>query len=233
MPNLANREARVPKAIVFEVNGTLVDTNVLRARAWQEALARHGHTVRLPRVLAHLAREGDRFLSALLSEEDFLRHADELSSFYRALFHEEYLARVRPFLGVTELLQRLRDEGWRIALASSADPDELEHYIELLGVGDLVDARTTDADVDGARLNEEILAEAVRLLGLDDTEQALTVAALPHDIQGAGRLGMRSLGLVCGGYSEEDLSSAGALAVFGTPQDLLARYAESPLATEP
>jgi len=223
----------VPKAIIFEVNGTLVDTNVLRARAWQEALARYGFQVRLPRVLAQLARLGDRFLSAVLAEDDFLRQADELTSFHRALFHEEYVGRVRPFLGVTELLQRLRDEGWRVALACTADPDELEHYIELLGVADLIDARTTDADVDGARLNEEIPAEAIRLLGLDGTDEALLVAALPYDLEGAGRLGMRGIGLVCGGFSEEDLRGAGAIDVFGTPQDLLARYAESPLATDP
>ncbi|MBM7114539.1 HAD family hydrolase [Archangium primigenium] len=223
----------MPKAIVFEVNGTLVDTNVLRARAWQEALARHGFQVRLPRVMAHLARLGDGFLSALLSEDDFLRHADELTSFHRALFHEEYRARARPFLGVTELLQRLRDEGWRVALASTAEPDELEHYIDLLGVGDLIDARTTDADVDGARLNEEIPAEALRLLGLDGTDEALMIAALPYDLEGASRLGLRGMGLVCGGYSEEDLRGAGAIDVFGTPQDLLTRYAESPLASEP
>jgi phosphoglycolate phosphatase-like HAD superfamily hydrolase len=223
----------VPKAIIFEVDGTLVDSNVLRARAWQESLARHGVQVRLPRVLAQLGREGDRFLSALLSEEDYLRYADELTSYHRALFHEEYLSRVRPLLGVTELLHRLRDEGWRIALASCAEPDELEHYIELLGVADLIDARTTDAEVEGHRLNEEIPAEAIRLLGLDGTDEVLAVAGLPHDIEGAVRLGLRCLGLVCGGFSEEDLRGAGAMAVFGSPQDLLARYAESPLATEP
>ncbi|MET0403991.1 MAG: HAD family hydrolase [Cystobacter sp.] len=222
----------MPKAIIFEVDGTLVDSNVLRARAWQESLARYGIQTRLPRLLAQMGREGDGFLSALLSEEDYLRHADELTSHHRALFHEEYLARVRPFLGVTELLQRLRDEGWRIALASSADPDELEHYIELLGVADLIDARTTDAEVEGHRLSEEIPAEAIRLLGLDGTDEAIAVAGLPHDIEGATRLGLRCLGMVCGGYSEEELSSAGAMAVFGTPGDLLLRYAESPLAQE-
>jgi phosphoglycolate phosphatase-like HAD superfamily hydrolase len=223
----------LPKAIIFEVDGTLVDSNVLRARAWQEALARHGVQTRLSRLLAQMGREGDGFLSALLSEEDYLRHADELTSYHRTLFHEEYLARVRPFLGVTELLQRLRDEGWRIALASSAEPDELEHYIEMLGVADLIDARTTDAEVEGNQLNEEIPAEAIRLLGLDDTDETLVVAGLPYDIEGAGRLGLRCLGMVCGGFSEEDLGRAGAMAVFGTPADLLSRYAESPLAQEP
>lgn len=223
---------RVPKAIIFEVNGTLVDTNVLRARAWQEALARYGRQVRLSRVLEHMARKGDRFLCGLLTEEEYLRYMDELSSFYRAIFHEEYLSRVRPFTDTTELLQRLRAEGWRIALASSADPDELEYYIELLGVADLIDARTTDGEVDRDRLNEEIPAEAVRLLGLDDTDEALMVAGSPYDIEGALRLGMRCLGLVCGGFSEDDLRTAGALDVFATPGDLLTRYSSSPLAAE-
>ncbi len=222
----------MPKAIIFEVNGTLVDTNVLRARAWQEALARYGRQVRLPRVLAQMARRGDRFPCAFLPEDEYLRYADELASFHRAIFHEEYLSRVRPFTGTTELLQRLRDEGWRIALASSADPDELEHYIELLGVEDLIDARTTDAEVNRERLNEEIPAEAIRLLGLDGTDDALMIAGSPYDLEGAARLGMRGLGLVCGGFSEDDLRGAGALAVFGTPEDLLTRYAESPLAAE-
>ncbi|MCY1075982.1 HAD family hydrolase [Archangium lansingense] len=220
----------MPKAIVFEVDGTLVDTNVLRARAWQEALARYGRQVRLPRVLAQMARMGDQFLSVFLPEEEYLRYADELASFHRALFHEEYLPRVRAFLGAPELLRHLRAEGWRIALASTADPDELEHYIELLGVEALIDARTTDAEVDRNRLHEEIPAEAVRLLGLDGTDDVLAIAGLPYDVEGAVHLGMRCVGLVCGGFSEEELRSAGALAAFGTPQDLLTRYAESPLA---
>lgn len=220
----------MPKAIVFEVDGTLVDSNVLRARAWQEALARYGRQVRLPRVLAQMARMGDQFLSVFLPEDEYLRYADELASFHRALFHEEYLPRVRPFLGAAELLRHLRDEGWRIALASTADPDELEHYIELLGVEALIDARTTDAEVDLNRLHEEIPAEAIRLLGLDGTDQTLAIAGLPCDVEGAVRLGMRCVGLVCGGFSDEELRSAGALSVFGTPGDLLTRYAESPLA---
>jgi phosphoglycolate phosphatase-like HAD superfamily hydrolase len=222
---------RVPKGIIFEVDGTLVDTNVLRARAWQEALARYGRQVRLERVLARLARSGDQLSAAFVPEDEYERFADELASFYRALFHEEYLPRVRPFPGATELLQRLRDEGWRIALASTADPDELEHYIELLGVEDLIDARTTDAEVDRTRLNEEIPAEAIRLLGLDRTDGTLAISGSPYDVEGAVRLGMRCIGLVCGGFSDEELRSAGASAVFGTPQDLLARYAESPLAS--
>lgn len=222
----------MPKAIVFEVDGTLVDTHVLRARAWQEALARYGRQVRLPRVLAQMARNGDQFLSVFLTEEEYERYAEELASFHRALFHEEYLPRVRAFAGATELLVHLREKDWKIALASTGDPDELEHYIELLGVEDLIDASTTDAEVDHTRLNEEIPAEAIRLLGLDGTDDTLTIAGLPYDVEGSVRLGMRSIGLVCGGYSEEDLRSAGALAVFGTPRDLLTRYSESPLAVD-
>jgi phosphoglycolate phosphatase-like HAD superfamily hydrolase len=222
----------LPKAIIFEVDGTLVDTHVLRARAWQEALARYGRQVRLPRVLAQMARNGDQFLSVFLPEDEYERYAEELASFHRALFHEEYLPRVRAFAGATELLEHLREKEWKIALASTADPDELEHYIELLGVEDLIDASTTDAEVDHTRLNEEIPAEAIRLLGLDGTDDTLTIAGLPYDVEGSVRLGMRSIGLVCGGYSDEDLRSAGALAVFGTPGDLLTRYSESPLAAD-
>jgi phosphoglycolate phosphatase-like HAD superfamily hydrolase len=218
------------KGIIFEVDGTLVDTNVLRACAWREALARYGRQVRLERVLARLAQSGDQLSAAFLPEDEYERHAVELASFHRALFREEYLPRVKPFPGVAELLHRLRDEGWRIALASTADPDELEHYIELLGVEDLIHARTTDAEVDSTRLNEEIPAEAIRLLGLDRTDGTLTVSGSPYDTEGAVRLGMRCIGLVCGGFSDEELRSAGAIAVFGTPEDLLARYAESPLA---
>lgn len=220
----------MPKGIIFEVDGTLVDTNVLRARAWQEALARYGRQVRLERVLARLAHSGDQLPAAFLPEDEYERYAEELASFYRALYHEEYLPRVKPFPGVPELLHHLRDEGWRIALASTADPDELEHYIELLGAEDLIDARTTDAEVDRTRLNEEIPAEAIRLLGLDRTDGTLAISGNPYDLEGAVRLGLRCIGLVCGGFSDEQLHAAGAIAVFGTPQDLLTRYAESPLA---
>jgi len=222
----------VSKAIIFEVDGTLVDSNVLRARAWQEALARYGRQVRLPRVLAQMALHGDQLVSEFLAEEDMPRYAEELASFHRALFRECYLPRVKPFHGVPELLRHLRAEGWRIALASTADPDELEHYIELLGVEELIDGRTTDADVNRTRLNEEIPAEAIRLLGLNRTDETLAIAGSPYDVEGAVRLGVRCVGLVCGGFSDEQLVRAGAIGIFGTPEDLLTRYSESPLAAE-
>lgn len=220
----------MPKAVIFDVDGTLVDSLLLRARAWQEALARYGRQVRLEKVLAQLGRGGDGLVPSLLTGEDFERYADEVASFQRALFHEEYLSQVRPFPSATELLRRLHDEGRRIALATTAVPDELEHYIELLGAEPLVDAHTADAEVERSRLNEEIPAEALRLLGLERAGDALVIAGSPYAIEGAVRLGLPCLGLVCGGFSAEELRAARASTLASTPEELLARYGETPLA---
>ncbi len=220
----------MPKAVVFDVDGTLVDSLLPRARAWQEALARYGRQVRLEKVLAQLGRGGDGPMPSLLTGEDFERYADELASFQRALFLEEYLSQVRPFDGAAGLLQRLRAEGRRIALATTAVPDALEHYLELLGAEPLIDAHTSDADVEDSRRNEEILAEALRLLGLERAGEALVVAGSPYAIEGAVRLGLPCLGLVGGGFSPEALRAAGASTLASTPEELLARYAETPLA---
>ncbi len=220
----------MPKAALFDVDGTLVDSLLPRARAWQEALARYGRQVRLEKVLAQLGRGGDGLMPSLLTGEDFERYADELASFQRALFQEEYLPRVKPFTGAAGLLQRLHEEGRRIALATTAVPDALGHYLELLGAEPFIDAHTADADVAQDRLNEEIPAEALRLLGVERAADALAVAGSPYAIEGAVRVGLPCLGLVCGGFSPEELRAAGASTLASTPEELLARYAETPLA---
>ncbi len=219
------------KAIVFEVDGTLMDSNVLRARAWQEALARYGRQVKLAKVLEEMARRGDQLVSVFLTGDDAERYADELASFHRALFREDYLPQVKPFPGAIDLLRRLKDDGKQIALASTADPDELERYIELLGAERFIDACTTDQEVDRSRLEVAIPAAALRLLAMERAGDALAIVGSPYDAAGAVRVGMPCLGLVCGGASEEELRAAGARAIFATPQDLLTHYAESPLAT--
>lgn len=220
----------MPKAVIFDVDGTLVDSLLLRARAWQEALARYGRQVRLEKVLAQLGRGGDGLVPSLLTGEDFERYADELASFQRALFLEEYLPQVRPFAGATELLRRLHEEGRRMALASTAVPDALEHAIELLGAESLIDAHTSEAEVEHSRRNEEIPAEALRLLGVERAGEALAIAGSPYAIEGAVRLGLPCLGLVCGGFSAEALRAARASTLAGSPEELLARYAETLLA---
>ncbi len=219
------------RSIVFEVDGTLVDSNLLRARAWQEALARYGRQVKLAKLFEELARRGDQLVSVFLTGDDAERYADELGSFHRALFREEYLPRVKPFPGAIDLLRRLKDDGKRIALASTADPDELDRYVELLGAEGIIEARTTDADVDRSRLDVDIPAAALRLLGVERAKEALAIVGSPYDTAGATKLGMPCLGLVCGGASEEELRAAGAKAIFATPHDLLTHYSESPLAT--
>lgn len=220
------------RAILFDVDGTLVDSVDLHARCWQEAFARYGRQISFERIRAQIGKGGDQLIPFFLSDEELERYGEELSHFRTALFQEQYLPKVRPFPKVRELFERIKQSGKRIALASSAKADELDHYVELLKVKDLVDARTTQDDVEKTKPHPDVFAAAMQKLGVEAPREALVVGDSPFDAEAAGRLAIQTVGLLCGGFSEADLRNAGASAFFASPEDLLARFEESPLARD-
>ncbi|HEV2860045.1 MAG TPA: HAD family phosphatase [Pyrinomonadaceae bacterium] len=217
------------KAVIFDVDGTLVDSNDLHVEAWREAFRCYGKELSFEDVHGQMGKGGDQLMPVFCSEGELDEFGEELEKKRVELFKSDYLPRVRPFPRVRELFERVRREGLQIALASSAKGEELEQHKKSMGVADLLEAATSADDAERSKPHPDIFQAA--LAGLKDVrpEQAVVVGDTPYDVQAAAKAGIRTVGLLSGGFGEEALREAGAVAVYRDVPDLLERFDESPL----
>ena len=216
---------------LFDVDGTLVDSVDLHARAWQEALQHFGHRVELEAIRAQIGKGGDQLLPVFVSEDELARRGEAIEQVRGDLYKRKYMKQVRAFPDVRELFQKLMRRGVRIALASSAKADELATYKEIARIDDLVQAETSADDAERSKPHPDIFAAALKRVG-GRLEETFVVGDSPWDAVAARRLGVRCIGMLCGGFAEADLLAAGCIAIYRGPGDLLSRLDESPLATQ-
>jgi HAD superfamily hydrolase (TIGR01509 family) len=215
------------EAVIFDVDGTLIDTNDLHAASWVETFRRFGHAVAPEAVRGQIGKGSDQLMPVFLPRDLVEQRGEEIAAARTALFLRDYVGRARAFPGVRPLFQRLRAAGQRIILATSAKGEELKRYREILGVDDLVDGATTSDDAAHSKPAPDIFQAA---LGRLAAEAAIVVGDTPYDAQAAGKAGLRTIGLLCGGFPEAVLREAGCIALYRDPADLLAQYDRSPLA---
>ena len=139
------------------------------------------------------------------------------------------MPRFKAFPEVRELFERIRADGTRIVLASSAKEDELRFYEKLARIDDLIEDSTSSDDAERSKPHPDIFQAAMRKLGDVAADEAIVVGDTPYDAEAAGKAGLRTIGVLCGGFPEDELRAAGCVAIFQGPADLLARYDESPL----
>jgi HAD superfamily hydrolase (TIGR01509 family) len=187
------------EAVIFDIDGTLIDSVDLHAEAWREALQHFGHDLPFERIRSQIGKGGDQLLPALLPEEEVRRRGDQIEDFRADLFRREYLARVRAFPEVRELLEWIKADGKRIALASSAKKPELEHYRRVANIEDLLEAETSSDDAERSKPHPDIFQAALDRLGAIDPARILVVGDTPYDAEPAGKAGLRTIGLLCGG----------------------------------
>jgi len=226
----ADRGDAMVRAVIFDIDGTLIDSVDLHAGSWQEALRHFGHDLPYDRVRAQIGKGGDLLLPALLPEDEVRRLGEEIEAFRKDLFKREYLPKVRPFPMVRELFERIEAAGVRIALASSAKGDELQEYKEIAGIADLLDAETSSDDAERSKPHPDIFRAALGRLGAIEPSEVIAVGDTPYDAESAGKAGLRTIGVLCGGWPEDELRAAGCFAIYGGPEDLLRHFDRSPLA---
>jgi HAD superfamily hydrolase (TIGR01549 family) len=198
---------------ILDVDGTLVDTNYHHALAWHRALRAHGHSVQMWKVHRHIGMGGDQILDALIGE----RAAAEQGEAIRAAEAEAYgelIGEVEPMAGARELIERLRDEGATVILASSAKQEEVDHYLDLLDARELVDGWTTSADVENTKPDPDLVHAALEKAGGEDP--AAMVGDSFWDVKAAKAAGVPTLAVLTGGFSEAELREAGAVQVVET-----------------
>jgi HAD superfamily hydrolase (TIGR01549 family) len=217
-------------AAIFDLDGTLVDSNELHVQAWQETFRHFGKEFPVERLREQVGKGGDQYLPVFLSEKEMREIGKQVDEFRGKIFKKKYLSRVRPFPRVRELLERVHGDGKKIALASSGKADEVEHYQKLIGIKGLVDCQTTADDVAHSKPKADVFIAALRMLGHLSPEQAIAIGDTPYDIEAAKKIDLATIALLCGGFPEEELRDGGAIAIFRDPADLLDHYYQSPLA---
>lgn len=217
-------------AAMFDIDGTLTDSVDIHAIAWQEALRKFGREIPYERIRRQIGKGGDQLLQTLLSRSEFERHGQELDHYRGELFKQKYLKLIRPLSMVPELFQRLKQQGTKIVLASSAKRDEVEEYEKLLQAEQLVEHETSSDDAGRSKPHPDIFQAAMKRLGGPPAEQVLAVGDTPYDAQATTAISVACIGVLSGGWSQNELREAGCIAVYCGPADLLARFEESPLA---
>jgi HAD superfamily hydrolase (TIGR01549 family) len=218
------------KAIIFDIDGTLVDSVDLHARAWQETFRKFGREVEFEKVRHQIGKGGDQLMPVFFSAEELERFGEEMEKYRGELYKREYLSQVRAFPQVRELFERIRQDGLRIALASSAKKDELKTYKEIARITDLVEEETSADDADKSKPHPDIFEAALAALGDVEADEAIIIGDTPYDAEAAGKIKLRTIGVLCGGFPEAELRAAGCTDIYRDPSDLLARYDASPLA---
>lgn len=217
-------------AAIFDIDGTLVDSVDLHARAWQEAFQHFGYNIPFEKVRHEIGKGSDKLIPDLLGEEVAKRVFDELDEFRGKLWKSKYFERVKSFPKVRELFQRILQDGNQIVLASSAKGDELKSYKQIAGISDLVQDETSSDDVDKSKPSPDAIHAALAKLKISDPSTVLMVGDTPWDVIAAKKAGVKTVAVLCGGFPEEELRSAGAVAIYRDAADILARYRQSPFA---
>lgn len=213
-------------AVLFDIDGTLVDSNYLHVHAWQRAFHDAGLPVEAWRIHRCIGMDGSRLLDELSDKAD-----DDVRKRLKEL-HTRYYEADAPLLaalpGARELLRRVAEMGLQVVLATSAPENELAMLRDTLDTEDIVSAITSSEDVEQAKPRPDIVEVALHKAGVD-AGRAVFVGDTVWDVEAAGRAGVPCIGVLSGGVSRGELEQAGAAAIFDNAEDLLRHLDDSPV----
>ena len=214
--------------VILDIDGTLVDTNYQHTLAWQRALREHGETVPAWRIHRHIGMGGDQLLPAVAGDEVEQRIGDAVRE-TEADRYAELIGEVELLPGARELMLALKERGHAVVLASSAKADEVDVYLDRLDAREVADDWTTSADVEATKPEPDLVLAALEKAG--EGAEAILIGDSVWDCRAAERAGIRSIGVLTGGFSEAELRDAGASAVYESAADLLAQIDDTRLAS--
>ena len=212
------------RAFIFDIDGTLVDSNELHVDSWDRAFRKFGKQFPQEALRAQIGKGSDQYLRAFLTPDEINRFGKELDEYRSELFRKEYLPRVRPFTKVRELFERIRDDHKQIVLASSGKKTETEYCVKLLKIENLIESYTSGDDADNSKPAPDIFAASLKKLGGISPADAVAVGDTRFDIEAAAKAGLKTIAFLCGGTSELVLREVGAVAIYRDPAHLLAEY---------
>ena len=207
------------------MDGTLIDSNDAHARAWVEVSREFGYDVPFEKVRPLIGMGGDKVLPAITGVEEDTPEGERISERRGEIFRERYLPNLEPTPGARKLLERMRKEGLKLVVASSASEDDLQPLLERTGAADLVQESTSSDDAEDSKPDPDIVQAALEKTDFP-ADQVVMLGDTPYDVQAAIRAGIRIVAVRCGGWDDPDL--VGATAVYDDPADLLAHFEQSP-----
>lgn len=223
---LHSRSIESMTVVLFDIDGTLVDSNDAHAHAWVEACADHGIRVDFAKVRRSIGMGGDKLMPAVSGIAEDSPLGAKIASRRAGIFRTKYVPSLKPFPGARELVAAVKARGFTAVAASSAKKDELKALLEIAGATALLDAATSSDDAEASKPEPDIVQAALHRARARAAE-AVMIGDTPYDVEAAARAGVMSMAVRCGGWTDEDLR--GAAAIYDGPWDLLARLEESPL----
>jgi len=214
------------RAVLLDIDGTLVDSNDAHASAWATALAESGRRVEFTRVRPLIGMGSDKLLPVLAGIEPESREGAAITKRRGEIFQRDHMPRLRPTRGAARLLEWLRDDGLTLVVASSAEPGEVRDLLRIAGAAKLVDAVSSSGDAERSKPDPDIVRAALQKAGCR-AEEAVLIGDTPYDIEAGTRAGLAVIALRCGGWWP-DQSLAGAIAIYDDPEALVDHYLLSP-----
>ncbi|MGI4853295.1 MAG: HAD family hydrolase [Janthinobacterium lividum] len=215
------------KAVLCDIDGTLLDSNALHAECWQRSFERFGYPADFESVVKQIGKGGEYMLPHFIPEGELSGVEKEIKAFRKRLFHREYIDRVVPFCDARRLLERMRQQGLRLVVATSSEKEDLEIFKTVLKIHDLIEEDVTATDAEQAKPEPDIFLAALAALQVEAGE-ALALGDTPWDVIAATKAGVRTVAVQSGGWKREELDEAGAIAVYVDAADLLRNFERSP-----
>jgi HAD superfamily hydrolase (TIGR01509 family) len=215
------------EGVLLDVDGTLIDSNAAHAQSWSDTFREFGYDITAERVRPLIGKGGDKLLPELTGVDADSERGQALAERRGAIFREQYVPKLRQTRGARALVDRLRQEGLRLIIATSADEEELRPMLHQVGLEDLLAKKTSSDDADSSKPDPDIIVAALHKGGLKP-DTAILLGDTPYDIEAATRASVDTVALLSGGWNADALQ--GAVAIYEDPEDLLRHFTASPFA---
>jgi HAD superfamily hydrolase (TIGR01549 family) len=212
-------------AAILDIDGTLVDSNYQHTLAWYRAFRQFDHVLPVWRIHRHIGMGGDQLVASLCGDDVEEQQGEDIRAAEKTLYLQ-LIDEVEPLWGARDLIADLKGMDRRVVLASSAKPDEVEHYLDLLDARGLADAWTSAGDVEATKPAPDLVEVALERIG---GGPAVMVGDSTWDCKAAARAGVETVAVLTGGFSDQELREAGAVDVFDSIDDLRRRLSDTPL----
>jgi HAD superfamily hydrolase (TIGR01509 family) len=216
------------EALLCDIDGTLVQSNWLHAEAWRLAFIAMGIALEQEEVRRQIGKGGDELIPVYVPWWKRRQVEEPLKAYRKYVFQQDFLPQVKALPGAKEFLEHAKAAGIRVALASSADKDELQIYKRIVGIEEIVEEETSANDADRSKPYPDIFEAALKRLKLPATK-CIALGDTPYDAEAAGKAGLRTIGVTTGGWSKEELMDAGCVEAYESVAELMERFEESAL----
>ena len=212
------------KAIIFDIDGTLVDSVKYHAEAWVKAFKEYGYDFSQETLSQQIGKGSEYIVGELLSSDEAEKLHSDIAQYRKEYYQNNLLEKIQPFPKVKELFETIKADGIKIVLASSARKETIAHYKQLLEIEDLIEGATSTDEVEKSKPEPDIFATALDKLDGISADEVIVVGDSPYDAIAANKIDLTTIGVLGGGFASDTLKEAGCVAIYRDPADLLDNY---------